>query len=261
MSQKWRKRQALGTVCWQCQARLRKDQLICAHCGATRPTASMSVITPDMLSATEYSDGWRQDTRSRAAIYVPGGVPDDARYNAPAPTPARSAPGTPFAAAQGQRNNLGEPQRHAMRTLNPPAPFFSKRRARELARVFLRETAEVWRATGFALLGALIGGGAWFVVALAFHYESGFIAVAMGALVGEGVAVGVSVRRQRYTLYALGLLAFCWALCIRLLNSHHLGWSPLDGAYFVIACVACAWPLRRLPPRSFHTPPKAQRRP
>jgi hypothetical protein len=99
------------------------------------------------------------------------------------------------------------------------------------------------------------------VVALAFQYESGFVAVAMGALVGEGVAVGVSVRRKRYTLYALGLLIFCWAFCIRLLNSHHLAWSPLDGAYLVIACVACAWPLRRLPPRSFHTPPKPRRRP
>lgn len=259
MGMRWSKRPAPGTVCWQCQARLRKDQLICGHCGATRPTASMSAITPGMLAAGEFGDGWREDTRSRSAVYVPGGAPDAMSDSAPGP--AWSVPNAPFPVSRGQRMDLIEPRGAASRPLAPPAPLFSKQRARELMRVFLRETAEVWRATGFALLGALIGGGAWFVVALAFHYESGFMAVAMGALVGEGVAVGVSVRRQRYTLYAVGLLIFFWALCIRLLNSHHLGWSPLDGAYVVIACVACTWPLRRLPVRSFHKPPKAQRRP
>lgn len=259
MGMKWSKRQAPGTVCWQCQARLRKDQLICAHCGATRPTATMSAITPDMLAAGEYGDGWREDTRSRAAVYVPGGAPDNARDHAPAPE--RRVPDAPFPVSRGQRAEIREPRSAGARSFNSQAPLFSKQWVLALGRDFLHETAEVWRATGFALLGALIGGGVWFVVALAFHYESGFVAVAMGALVGEGVAVGVSVRRQRYTLYALGLLVFCWALCIRLLNSHHLGWSPLDGAYLVIACVACTWPLRRLPLRSFHKPPKARRRP
>lgn len=249
------------TVCWQCQARMRPEQLICTRCGSTRPTAQMrAIVAKDPLADPLQGDenSWRLDTRTRSQVYIPGGAPREEEHRPPAwpslepasyaplPPAPLSPPPPPTAPALIQ---MAPPRRAATPStrLTSHVPPFLQR----LTLAFLHETAEVWRATGFALLGALIGGGLWLGVAFSIHYESGFLAIPLGLLVGEGVAIGATVRRHRYTLYALGLVVFFWAICIRLLAAHQLIWSPLDSAYLFFALMGCTAPVGRLPLRSF----------
>ena len=243
-------------VCWQCQARLRQDQLICGRCGATRPTAQMRAIAAKASSVEQTIGGWREDTRTRTAVYVPGGVYPDNETVLSLPSTTEPVVGASIAPSAADMVALGDSAREA--TAPPAEPSPLDRRLYALGWSFFRGTVEVWRATGFALLGAVVGGGLWLVVALTLHYEAGFLAVVLGACVGEGVAIGATVRRPHFTLYALGLLIFFWAICIRALASHDLDWSPLDAAYLFFAVVACTLPVRRLPARSFQRRVKAQ---
>jgi hypothetical protein len=193
-------------------------------------------------------------------MYVPGRAPSSEDQLPPvqiraqpatfAPPPRMYAPGLE---APGLDEPTPAPEPAEARMPTEPGDLLSilRPRARALAHAFYQETEEVWRATGFALLGGLVGGGLWLVVAFAFHYESGFLALALGVLVGEGVTIGVTVQRHRYTFYALSLVFFCWAICIRVLAAHHLSWSPLDGAYLFFALMVCTSPVARLPMRSF----------
>lgn len=269
-------RQGYGTeraaiVCWQCQARLRVDQLICGRCGATRPTAQMRAVAAKNPPGDPFRgdiETWRVDTRSRSAAYIPG---ETAAHPAVAPLleqlPEPAEPAFPLYRPTPDMLETELPLFDVDLTLaTPPTPATLPTRATRvppvllaLRRAFFRETAELWRATGFAALGALIGGGFWLGVALSAHIEAGFLAIALGLLVGNGVAIGVTVRRRRYTLYALGLVIFFWALCIRLLATHQLVWTPLDGAYLFFALFACTAPVDRLPLRSFARLVKARR--
>lgn len=256
-------------VCWKCQARLRHDQLICARCGATRPTARMRAVAAQNPQGDPFRgdmESWREDTRTRVPAYVPGAALSDQAHALPSYgtsyPPVQPSPGSPTVAFPPHPVSptlvaVAEPDDASAPPVTTPASVVQQRLI-ALARAFFRETAEVWRATGFALLGALIGGGLWLGVAFSVHYESGFLAIPLGLLVGEGVAIGATVRRHRYTLYALGLLIFCWALCIRLLASHQLDWSPLDAAYLFFALMGCTAPVDRLPLRSFHRRVKAR---
>ena len=257
-------------VCWQCHARLRHDQLICAHCGATRPSSQMRALSTgnpsDPPFATDMSR-WRVDAGAPQAMYVPGGgaapeLPDDAGFGAQ-PSPASATFSLP-ASAQSNPWDISPFDPEPPAPMPAPAPKMShliKRQARALGLAFYQETEELWRATGFALLGALIGGGLWLGLAVSLRFEAGFLAIPLGLLVGEGVAVGVTVRRMRYRVYSLALVFFFWAVSIRFLESRHLYWSPLDATYLFFALFACTTPVDHLPMRAFRRSPKTSRHP
>jgi hypothetical protein len=142
------------------------------------------------------------------------------------------------AASQGRLESF--PKR---RNPRPSNPIWS-----EHAAILSVALVNVFFPLLFGLLGGFIGAVIWCSIALWLGFDAGFIAILMGYLTGQGVAMGSSYRGLRPTLLAMTLTFAGWAIGEVLLGARGIQLLPLDGAYLLAALVAAILPTRSLPP-------------
>jgi hypothetical protein len=128
------------------------------------------------------------------------------------------------------------------RNPRPPSPMWA-----EHAAALSVALINVFFPLLFGLLGGFIGAVIWCSIALWLGFDAGFVAILMGYLTGQGVAMGSSYRGLRPTLLATALAFAGWASCEVFLGARGIQLLPLDVAYLFATFVAAIVPTRSLP--------------
>jgi hypothetical protein len=103
-------------------------------------------------------------------------------------------------------------------------------------------------AAGFGILGALIGGGIWFIVVTTIHFELGFFAVLMGFLIGRGIVLGSTMHGFPPALLAAGLTFWAYAVCIVLIHGQGIQFNLVDiPSVLATFLIAMGLPMLRAP--------------
>ena len=103
-------------------------------------------------------------------------------------------------------------------------------------------------AAGFGVLGAMIGGGIWYIVVTTVHFELGFFSVLMGYLIGRGIVLGSSMHGFPPALLAEALTFSAYAFWIVLITGQGVALNVLDiPAVLATFVVAAVLPFTRAP--------------
>jgi hypothetical protein len=228
--------------CWRCNARMRPDQLLCTHCGATRATSQVRAQTGRRRGAATEDDDDTPGYADIAADYVPNRA-----FGAPIAPPRGST-------AQRKRRAASEdywpdepdiPLERNLPKRRQPHPLQWVRYS-WLHGVFIRIT-NILFAIGFGLVGGFLGGSIWCAVQTTFQFRLGVLAVVMGYLTGQGVSLGSATRSLVTTLLALALTVFVWAVCTRYLLGQGFDLLPVDGLFLFAALIVSTIPTRLVP--------------
>ena len=103
-------------------------------------------------------------------------------------------------------------------------------------------------AAGFGILGALIGGGIWYIVVTTIHFELGFFAVLMGYLIGRGIVLGSTMHGFPPALLAAGFTFSAYAFSMVLIYRQGVAFNLVDvPSVLATFLVAMALPMLRAP--------------
>src|SRR5260370_34206911 len=171
--------------CWRCNARMRPDQLLCTHCGATRATSQVRAQTGRRRGAATEDNDDTPGYADIAADYVPNRA-----FGAPI-APPRGSTGQRKRRAASEDYWPDEPDIPLERNLpkrRQPHPLQWVRYS-WLHGVFIRITNMLF-AIGFGLVGGFLGGGLFGAGPATLPLLLGVLSVVMWCLPGQGGSLG-----------------------------------------------------------------------
>jgi len=227
--------------CWRCNARMRPDQLLCTHCGATRATSQVRAQAAHRRGAATEDDDDTPGYADIAAEYVPNRA-----FGAPI-APPRGADQRKRRAASADYwpDEPDIPLERNLPKRRQPHPLQWVRHS-WLHGVFIR-IANMLFAIGFGLIGGFFGGTIWVAVQTNFQFRLEVLAVVMGYLTGQGVSLGSATRNLVTTMLAIVLTVFVWDVCTRFLIGQGFDLLPVDGVFLFAALIVATFPTRLLP--------------